>query len=114
MEKVKKIKIPTYEYTFHIVKTDNINKSRSKRDNIIGNKWDWSPTIGGLHSYNESYPEAFIFLNPKETPGIIAHECYHGISRMFEYIGADSVDEEIMAYTLGDIIDQVSKFINTK
>lgn len=117
MEKVKKIKVSPYCYTFHVVKTDNINRSRSKRDKIIGGEsWKYCPTVGGLHSYNDEFPvfESYIFLDPKQSLGIISHECYHGLRRMFAMVGAEAVDEEIMAYHLTDLVDQIYEFLNTK
>lgn len=113
-EKVKIIHFKQYNYKVHIIKTNNIIKSRKKRQSIIGKfkKINGDEFLSGLCS-NNGY-ESYIFLTPTCNINTLVHECYHAVNRIFEWIVAKEVDEEIFAYTLGYLVEETDKFYNKK
>jgi hypothetical protein len=110
-ESVKKVSFPIYYYTIFIVKTNDIVGSRIKRDNVLGSfkvKRE-DKYVGGMHSSKDGEPNSYLFINAPDANGIV-HECYHAVSRMFCYIGAE-FEEEVFAYTLGYLVEKVTDFI---
>lgn len=51
---------------------------------------------------------ANVFLKPDCSIGTIAHESYHAVHALMEFIGA--YDEEIIAYHLGFVVDAIVEF----
>src|SRR5688572_7708626 len=107
MEHEKKIIIPIYDYGVTVVVTTDVMKSREARNFEIGHPCEG--TAVALHSYCLDKPDSWIFLQKGADSGVIAHECYHCVSRLFRWIGTKKVDEEIFAYTLHWLINQVGK-----
>ena len=112
-EKVKWVEFPMYHYIVKIVITTDILHSRNKRAEEIGAKFEEKESPAGLHSYNPDHSTCFIFLNPDTSMSTLSHECNHAIYRMFRYIGAQDVDEEIMSYTLGYLVQEVYDLISS-
>lgn len=112
-EKESKLFIANYGYDIIFIKTNNIIKSRKKRNNTLG-KFNKSKLkyADGLHCDNDY--QSYIFLNSNPNIGVLAHECYHAIKRMFKWIHAKKVDEEIFAYNLGYCIDKANEFYKNK
>jgi len=106
-EKTNTVYFPMYIYKVEIIITADILHSRNKRNEEIGGPFKDETSPAGLHSYNPDCSGAFIFLNPDTSMGTLAHECNHAIYRMFRWIEAQDVDEEIMSYTLGYLVQQV-------
>ena len=63
-----------------------------------------------VHRAGESF--SFLLLSPKPTPGVIAHEAYHCVCRMFNYLGIN--DEEATAYHLDYLIDSIHRWLRNK
>lgn len=110
-EKTHTIYFPMYGYKINIVITSDILYSRNKRQDEIGEPFNNKHQPLGLHSYHNEYGISFIFLNPNSGAGTTAHECNHAVYRMFRWIGAVDVDEEIISYTLGYIVQEIDNFV---
>lgn len=110
-EHIFELNFPVFGYTVEICVTENIKESRISR-----NYWLGPPTVDlegveGLHSYAES-SKSIIFITPKSSVGCIAHEYFHALWRMFEYVGAQH-DNETFAYHLSYGLNEILKCTNT-
>lgn len=111
-EKSKTVLFPMYKYKIHIVKTTDIMLSRNNRSGIIGHELVMNGgQPEGLHSYNKDEAEAFIFLEWNSNMGVLCHECYHGITRLFRWIQAEH-EEEVFAYHLGYLVEQANSLFH--
>jgi hypothetical protein len=52
-------------------------------------------------------------LKPNVTEGTIAHESWHAILNMLVRVGAD-LDNEVVAYHLGYLVDEIVKLKRSK
>ncbi len=108
------IDFPVFNYDMTIVYTDDIVRSREELDHVIGAAdRKFIDDCDGLHSFHEDKSTGFIFFTPDTSIGVIAHECYHAISRMLRWIGAKK-EEEVVAYHLSYLLDKVLKFKDIK
>ncbi len=109
-EKETIIDLPIFNYQISVVYTDDISESREARNHLIGAQDEvLHKYVDGLHSYNNLEPKGFIFFTAKSSVGVIAHEVFHAIWRMFKYIGAKN-ENEVFAYHLSWILDRVLEF----
>lgn len=95
-------------YEVFVILTDDVNNSRSGRSHFLG-PWRELPNTGACHSGMENEGRSYIFLPYELRVDYIAHEAYHCIVRILEYIGA-SHEEEIVAYFLGYIVREITVF----
>ena len=51
-------------------------------------------------------PRSFIFLKEGVSPGTIAHESWHVVRRMMNYMDVE-LDNEVVAYHLGHLVDKI-------
>lgn len=113
IEKEFKIEFPIFSYNFNIVHTTDIAKSRSKRDNILGSCTEaLDHYVDGLHSYHDQEPDCHIFLTKDTSEGVVAHEVFHAIWRMFKYLGA-KMENEVFAYHLSYTLDKINEWKKT-
>lgn len=107
-EKTKNINIDPLNRVIKLVCTNNISKSRNKRSKKLGVlKNKLTKYIDGLCCYHKD--SIIIFIDTKASLGVISHEAYHAVLSMFRYIGVEEYDEEITAYHLGYIVDEIYK-----
>lgn len=103
------IDIPVFNYRVIVVITNSISASRDARDELLGEtSHKLNKYVDGLHSYNEEEPDSYIFITPRTTNGVIAHEVFHVIWRVFEWVGA-KLDNETIAYHLSYIVDEIDE-----
>ena len=112
MEKTKKIYFPVYDYTVLIVVCKDICVARNKRRVDIGSELENGDYVHALHSCNEKESGGYLFFYLDVNVGLIAHECHHCITRMFQWIEADPC-HEIFAYHLEYLTQQVYDFITS-
>lgn len=107
-----KIEFPIFNYHFWVCLTDDIEASRKAQSHWLGAvEGYFNPLIDGLHSYNEMEGgTAAIFIKPYSSLGVIAHEVFHALWRMFEYVGAN-IENETFAYHLSYSLDLITKFV---
>lgn len=53
---------------------------------------------------------SYIFLKHDSPPDVVAHECYHIIHRIFTWCNVEDWDNEIVAYHLSHMVEEVYKF----
>lgn len=109
-ERIGKVEFIVFDYLVQIVVTDDIVQSRNNRSHMIGHRLKEKGVTLGLHSYNEEHSNCYLFFTENADANVIAHECFHAIHRMFEWIEA-KIEEEITAYHLGYLIGEVTKFV---
>jgi hypothetical protein len=99
------VKFPVLStYFVHIIFTENIARSRKGRYGDEGSAEGaaaLSSTAVGGHGH--------LFFQPSNTEGIIAHESWHAIYHMFEWLGAE-LDNEMVAYHLAYLVDRIISF----
>ena len=100
-------------YIFHVEITSDIVKSLKKYPSCEKVEIDPDGNTGALtvHVLDDSF--SFIFLQPNASVGTIAHESWHGVMRMMEYVGVD-VDHETVAYHLGFLVDKIFGFLRKR
>lgn len=103
--------LPQYGYEVIFIESNNILKSRKNRESILGKfkKTKGDEFMDGLHSHKDPY-KSYIFLLNKPEINVLSHECYHATCKIFKWIGAKKVDEEVFAYNLGYLIGEAYKF----
>jgi len=102
-----KVVFPIFaHYTIHVVFTENLVKSRMDRYGDAGAAGSGqtqamsSTATGGI---------GHLFFPPLARAGVIAHEAWHGIYRLFEWAGVE-LENETIAYHLGYLVNQITQF----
>ena len=112
--KIKKTKFGDYErvvkfpvivnYFVHVVFTDNIARSRKGRYGTEGAA-EGAAALSSVAANGHGH----LFFKPGNSEGIIAHEAWHAVYRMFEFAGAE-LDNEMVAYHLSYLVDRIATF----
>jgi hypothetical protein len=107
MDKQHRIDFPVWNYTVHVVYTDDIRKARQARVSIVGALEEpLHEFIDAMHCYNPVEPDGIIFITPTTSAGVICHEAFHAMWRMFKWTGAKP-ENETYAYHLGYLVDKI-------
>ena len=106
--KIKHIEFPVFvSYSVHVEITSDISRSMNKykqtRDIPFGDD------THAITVHVEDNGLSFMFLPYNAPVCTIAHESWHVIKNMMEYVGID-LDSETVAYHLGYLVDKVVKF----
>jgi hypothetical protein len=88
----------------HVVFTDHIGRSRKGRYGSEG-----AAEGAAALSSQAVNGHGHLFFKMSNTPGIIAHEAWHAVFRMFEWAGAE-LDNEMVAYHLSFLVDRIASF----
>lgn len=96
-------------YSVYVILTEDVNRSRSGRSHFLG-EWQELPNTGAVHTGMANEGRSYIILPYDTKLDYIAHESFHCVWRIMEYIGACH-NEEIMAYYLGYIVEQIALFV---
>lgn len=107
IEKIVKYDIVPFNYDLIVVVSDSIQQSRTNRNDILG-YYEPDDHHGAMHCYVGH--QSYIFLNYGADIGTIAHETFHFIWRLMQWIGAEH-NNEVMAYHLGYYVREIAKFI---
>jgi hypothetical protein len=103
----KKVTFPVFSgYAVRIVFTDDLPKSRISRYGNAGAAGE-GDTNAMVSTNSEG---CHIFFKPMARTGVIAHEAYHAVRRMLDWIGARECDEEVVAYHLTHLVDVIAVF----
>lgn len=87
-----------------VVLTDSIEASWNRH---IEEAWEGTGEELGLF-WTDDKGSHFIFLPWKCSDGTVAHEAYHAIHSMFEFMDSKP-DDEMIAYHLGFIVDNIAE-----
>ena len=93
-ERVFRICLNVYDYYVFVVFTTDIKGSRLNRSDRLGYvKADSiNPSADGLHTGVPEELISYIFLPYKSDIGVIAHEAFHAVWRLYRATGADHED----------------------
>jgi hypothetical protein len=107
--KFRKFHFPALgHYVVHVEITSDIAKSLLKYPRT--RKVEMDETTNGLAVHtNEGF--SYIFLPYNASVGNIAHEAWHVVRQMMEYLGI-KIDNEAVAYHLGYLTNRVWDFVH--
>jgi hypothetical protein len=107
------VEFPVFsDYIVHIEITSDIKESFKKYKYTRNLDMSLEDTQAvAVHVENTGM--SMIFLPYNASVGTIAHESWHVIRRMMEYLGADQ-DNEMMGYHLGYLVQKVFNFMRGK
>lgn len=110
-EREKIIEFPVFNYTVHLVITWDVTQSRMNRSDALG---PLEPGLcSALHSYKEDESVSYLFLPVNAKPGVVVHEAWHCIWRIWDWIGAD-FENEVVAYHIEYLVDKIHEFLAEK
>lgn len=111
-EKRKKLKLflDLYMYTVEICITNNIILSRKKDDKRVEHIYRGNYAPGGLQAYSHNKRISIIYLNKNSKTDVVAHESWHCIRTIADWIGAE-YENEFIAYHLGYLVYEITKLI---
>jgi len=113
--RITHLEFPVFsKYTMHVEVTTDIQKSLAKypeTEYAMDGEENSNTHAIAVHIANE--PFTFIFLPYNVSVGTIAHEAWHAIRRMMEYMDVD-LDNETVAYHLGYSVDKIFNFVRGK
>ena len=112
--RVKVITFPVLcDYIVHVEVTTDMKATFKKYKTP---REDWKEEYDNGNAFTsraKSNPVTFIFVRPNVSTGTIAHECWHAVVNIFEYVGAN-IDNELMAYHLGYLTNEVFQLVRNK
>lgn len=113
-EKITTVRFPVFaNYTVNIVITDDVVKSRKSRDAKLGEPYD-GVTAQAIHSWPlDGQGSSWLFFTQNVGAGTVAHECFHCVRRIMRWLGAD-IENEVVAYHLGYLVDKTWKSLKRK
>jgi hypothetical protein len=94
------------DYIVHVEVTSDIVRAMKKYKHTKNVEDSRDDEACSVHVKNENM--SFIFLPLNAKAGTVAHECWHVVQRMMEYMGVE-LDSETVAYHLGYLVDEVFK-----
>lgn len=108
------IEFPVFcHFTVHVEITssfkDTMKKYKHTKD--ICHQCDLGADAMTISVDNE--PISYIFLKPNVSVGTIAHECWHAIKNLVNYVNV-GIENETVAYHLGYLVDKVFKFVHNR
>lgn len=112
-------KIDIYGASFNLIVADNLEKARislfKKRDWEYDSSVDQKGTYEALFLFDDpDTKEYIIILHPKASPGTIAHEVSHLVSKLLVTCGVDIINnDEPFTYLVGHLVDLVWDKIKT-
>lgn len=110
--RVTHIEFPVFmDYVIHVEVTSDIYKSMSKypaTENIPSDDTTHAITV-----HVDDEPFTFIFLPHNVSVGTVAHESWHAIRRMMNYVDVE-LDSETVAYHLGYLVNRIYQFYRGK
>jgi hypothetical protein len=103
------VKFPVWSgYCVQVIFTESISKSLKSR----GRKFNAEST-DALHWNRGDGHSVLVFQIGNAPSGTIAHECWHAIRTMLvDYCGVEIMEDEVTAYHLGWLVQQVTNFRN--
>ena len=104
-----KVRFPVFSgYTMFIIFSENLCASRMGRYGSAGAAGD-SDTGAFVALCSEG---CHIFLKPYTSAGVVAHEAWHAVRALLVWAEARDFDNEVVAYHLGYLVNQITNFQN--
>jgi hypothetical protein len=101
-------------YVVHVEITVDIRAAMKKYKNIkdlADEDFPGDNPACAVHVKGENF--SFMFFRPNPSINAIAHESWHVVRRIMDHLGAD-LDNEMVAYHLGYLVEKVFKFVRRK
>lgn len=93
-------------YQVRLILTNDLQKSANSR-------LSQPPQNADAFCYHvKDEGRSYIFLGLDAEESTVAHECWHIVHRVLTYCGVQDMDDEIVAYHLDHIVEQVYRFKN--
>jgi hypothetical protein len=109
-ERVTVFTFPVFRgYTVNIIFTNDVTAARAKRNDCLGIS-DFGYDVEAMHG-TDGQGTSILFFQEAASAETIAHESWHAVHALMRWVGA-SLEDEIVAYHLSYIVDQVVKFQN--
>jgi hypothetical protein len=96
-------------YSIEIVVAKDATKARKERDDVYG---AFEGPFYALHSFNKEGNALLVFPQGVKI-GTIAHECFHAVIAMMDWIGNDA-SNECAAYHTGYLTQKVYDFVRSR
>jgi predicted MPP superfamily phosphohydrolase len=96
---------PLNDYRVQIVFCSDLVKAKNSRSKAKAKE---IKAIAFTQTFENKYSRIYFTLD-KADAGTIAHECYHAVVNVLDYLEAKQ-DEEIVAYVLDYLVGEVTKF----
>jgi hypothetical protein len=104
-----RIKFPVFSnYTMFVVFSNDLCASRMARYGSAGAGGE-SDTGAFVSLCSEG---CHIFLKPYASAGIVTHEAWHAVRALLVWAEARDFDNEVVAYHLGYLVNQITDFQN--
>jgi hypothetical protein len=113
-ERKKLITFPVFlNYKVHVIVSNNPDRSLQKLENahkmIVSNGKDFR----AMHICLKEKQTSYLLLPDDATAGEIAHECWHATRYIVNDWAGGGLDNEVVAYHLGYLVQEVYKFVNS-
>lgn len=92
-------------YQVRLIVTEDLRKSAEAR---LGATPDYAADAFCYHVKDEG--KTYLFLPLDAPEGTVVHECWHVIYHMFSWCGVKDFDNEVTAYHLDHLVEQVYRF----
>ena len=106
----KRVNLDAYNYILDVVLTDDIVATRKRYDKEFGTSVIEPKRLAlslGLHECDES-GHSVLILKFDSQPGTLAHEAWHVIWYVYQYMGeGEPFGNESVAYLLSHIVDSI-------
>lgn len=103
VEHFRRINFPAWYTYIVVVLTEDVQASIHKRAS------DYDVENTGAICMKSDTATSMLIFDINAPCGIIAHECWHAIRRMIVFHGGE-LENEVVAYHLGYLVEQVCKF----
>lgn len=108
-DRVKSWHFPVFNnYEIKVVSSNDVKRAVKKFEHTRSvSDEDVEDTLA-LHFWVKDEDISYVFIPHKVKISAVVHECYHAIRRMLNVFGVDVDDNEIVAYHLGYLVQQIS------
>lgn len=96
-------------YTVYIIATNDIARAALRFKQTKNTDIGTDTQAICVHEVDNGI--TYMFLPFTSDAGDVAHECWHVVKRMLEYVGAE-LENEVVAYHLGFLVRQAHKTLN--
>lgn len=86
-ETIYRLNIDMYHTSVYVVFTDDVNQSRLKRSDMLGELVVDMGGVDALSSYKDGWH--YLFFSPKPRLETVVHETFHTAHRVLEYVGVE-------------------------
>jgi hypothetical protein len=101
-------------FTVYVVYTEDFAKAAKEVPGLDPLTEDEATASDGITCAANCRNPTYIFLKPSAGPGTKAHEAWHAVENLREFIHEKNMSEETTAYVLGYIVEGIHHFGRAK